>query len=266
LIQGVGGVRPIPAAVLNCVTEMRRQFDCLLLVDEVQTGMFRTGPFVRCNDVGIQPDLLTFGKSTSDMMFPFAMTMYTAAIQNRLDDRNCRLLDTIRSRYSFETGLRSVLSTLRRAEAENLTAQVRARADLFRELLSQKLRGCPVVREVRCFGLLIGIELDAERSPHRSIKKLLGQLYLLAMLNDRQFPVLVGFCQYEPNVLKFTPPLAVSEDEVRRICDTIARSLRRSLGSVALGGLRQMLFPDQSRAPAAHLAASNETSATESSR
>jgi acetylornithine/succinyldiaminopimelate/putrescine aminotransferase len=245
LVQGVGGVRAIPAALLKCLTDMRRKTDCLLLVDEVQTGMFRTGPFVRSTDVGIQPDLLTIGKSTSDMMFPFAMTLYSAAIQQRLEERHSLLDDCIRSRYAYEFGLRSVLNTLRRAEADRLVDQVRDRSELFQRLLADELRGCRLVRDVRCFGLLIGIELDTTRWPNRWFKKLIGQLYLLAMLKDRQFPLLVGFCQYEPNVLKLTPPLAVTEDEVRSICTTISTALRRPLARVALSGFRQMLFPDR---------------------
>jgi acetylornithine/succinyldiaminopimelate/putrescine aminotransferase len=247
LIQGVGGVRAIPSAVLQCLAEMRARTDCLLLVDEVQTGMFRTGPFVRSKDVGIQPDLLTIGKSTSDMMFPFAMMLYSDFIHRRLDERDCRLPQDIRARYDYETGVRSVLNTLRRADRDRFVGQVREKSELFRRLLAEGLRDCRLVRDVRCFGLLIGIELDAERRPHRWLKKLIGQLYLLSMLNDARFPLLVGFCQYEPNVLKLTPPLAVTEEEVRSICATICSSLSRPLAGVALAGLRQMGFPARSR-------------------
>lgn len=243
LVQGVGGVRAIPAAVLQCLTEQRRQSDCLLFVDEVQTGMFRTGPFVRSRQLGMQPDLITIGKGTSDMMFPFAMTLFSDAVQERLDERHCRLPDAIRSRYEYETGIRAVLNTLRRADDIALVEQVQSRSELFARLLAEELRTCPLVRDVRCFGLLIGIELDADRRPHRWLKKLVYQFYLLAMLRDPRFPLLVGFCQYEPNVLKLTPPLSVTDAEVRCVCQTLSSVLRQSLSRVALGGLMQMIVP-----------------------
>jgi acetylornithine/succinyldiaminopimelate/putrescine aminotransferase len=242
LIQGVGGVRAIPSAVLQCLAEQRRQHDCLLFVDEVQTGMFRTGPFVRSRLLGLQPDLLTIGKGTSDMMFPFALTLFSDAVQQRLAERRCSLPDAIRSRYEYETGLITVLNTLRRADAVNLAAQVGERSELFACVLDEELRDCPLVREVRCFGLLIGIELDADRWPHRWLKKLIYQLYLLAMLRHRPFPLLVGFCQYEPNILKLTPPLSITEDEVRSVCRTISTVLRQPLIRVAASGLMQMCF------------------------
>ena len=62
-----------------------------LFVDEVQTGMFRTGPFVRSREMGLAPDLLTIGKGTSDMMFPFALTLHSGEVQQRLDQVRCRL-------------------------------------------------------------------------------------------------------------------------------------------------------------------------------
>jgi acetylornithine/succinyldiaminopimelate/putrescine aminotransferase len=240
LIQGVGGVRALPAAVIQCLVEVRRNTDCLLLVDEVQTGMFRTGPFVRSKELGIQPDLLTIGKGTSDMMFPFAMTLYSAAVGERLDERECLLPEAICARDCYETGVRTVLNSLRRADAENLPHRVHDRSKLFARLLMAELQDCPLVRDVRCFGLLIGIELDAGRRPLRWMKKLVCQLYLLALLTHQTFPLLVGYCQYEPNVLKLTPPLSVTEDEVCSICATISSVLHRPLSRVAVSGLMRM--------------------------
>jgi acetylornithine/succinyldiaminopimelate/putrescine aminotransferase len=240
LVQGVGGVRAVPDAVLQSLVQRRRETGCLLFVDEVQTGMFRTGPFARSKQLGIQPDLLTVGKGTSDMMFPLALTLYSEAVEERLHERECLLPDAIRARYGYETGLRTLLSTLRRAEEECLPDRVRERSDLFARLLGAGLRDCPLVREVRCFGLLIGIELDTRGRSHRWLKKLVGQLYLLALLNHKTFPLLIGYCQYEPNVLKLTPPLSVTEDEIHQICATLSSVLHRPLSRVAISGLMRM--------------------------
>lgn len=242
LIQGVGGVRAIPNDVLECLSEQRACHECLLFVDEVQTGMFRTGPFARSTDVGIQPDLMTVGKSTSDMMFPFAMTLYSDAVRNALEERDCSIPEVATAGYGYETGFRTVLNTLRRVEQEQLTDQVRRRSEQFALRLGQQLQDCRLVKDVRCFGLLIGIELDAERGLQRWMKKLVYQLYLLAMLQHPTFPLLMGFCQYEHNVLKFTPPLTITDDEVQQACQTISDVLRRSLSSVAMSGAVQTAF------------------------
>ena len=73
------------------------------------------------------------------------------------------------------------------------------------------------MREVRVFGLLIGIELDTRRWPQRWLRKRLVRALSAGhapATND--FPVLAGFCQYEPNVLKITPPLNASPDDIGR--------------------------------------------------
>lgn len=226
LVQGVGGVRAIPQAVLEHIQEIRRRYDVLLMVDEVQTGVYRTGPFVRSTELGIEPDLLTIGKGTSDMMFPFAMTLHSDVVERKLAARGRTLSQSFGERCGYDIGYRTLLSTLRRAEEEHLERQVRARAELLARVLSSELKTCRNVREVRCFGLLIGIEVNVDRYPYRWLRKLFSQLVLLAMLHHRTFPLVVGFCQYEPNVLKLTPPLSITEPEIRNVCDTIAAVLR----------------------------------------
>src|SRR5262249_50507497 len=93
LVQAVGGGRALPEHVVRFLDEGRRRWGYVLFVDEVQTGMYRTGPFTLCERYGITPDLLTIGKGTSDMLFPFALTQYSAAVGERLNTRAAGLSD-----------------------------------------------------------------------------------------------------------------------------------------------------------------------------
>ncbi len=235
LIQGVGGVRETPVPVLRTLEEMREQHGCLLSVDEVQTGMYRTGPFLRATTVGMRPDLLTLGKGASDMIFPFALTLVSRAVEQRLLERGSPILDDLTARCDYEMGARSVLGTLRRAENTNLEAQVTRQANRLAERLHRGLMGKPGVRAVRCFGLLVGIELETSGFARRLLARRVPQLYLLELLRERRFPILVGFCQYEPHVLKLTPPLSITDAEIDDVSRTLAEVLTRSLPRV-LGG------------------------------
>jgi acetylornithine/succinyldiaminopimelate/putrescine aminotransferase len=240
LIQAVGGVRRVPERVIRYLELRRPHCGYLLLVDEVQTGMYRTGPFTLSGAMGMSPDLLLLGKGTSDMMFPFALLLYSAAVREKLDRACSDLPSAIRQRYGYEFGYRTVLNVLRRAEEFSLSRRVAESGELFARLLGEGLAGCRAVREVRVYGLLLGIELDADRWPRRWLRKRLSSLYLFSMLRHRRFPVLVGFCQYEPNVLKITPALTVTSEEIREVCATITDVLRRPLHrllATALGGL-----------------------------
>jgi acetylornithine/succinyldiaminopimelate/putrescine aminotransferase len=237
LIQAVGGVRPVPPDVLRYLADNRERWGYLLFVDEVQTGMYRTGPFTLSDKLGLKPDLLTVGKGTSDMMFPFALTLYSDALAARLDEVQPELPAAIRRSYDYETGYRTVLNVLRRADELDIPARVARAGALFAEQLRAGLASSKLVRDVRGHGLLIAVELDAARVPLRRLKNLAAWLPLLAMLRHRPFPLLVGYCQYEPNVLKLTPPLTITPDEVRDVCGTIAAVLNRSSYRLMFGAL-----------------------------
>jgi acetylornithine/succinyldiaminopimelate/putrescine aminotransferase len=240
LIQAVGGVRRIPDKMIRYLDTHRQQFGYLLLVDEVQTGMCRTGPFTLSRQLGLTPDLLLLGKATSDMMFPYALTLFSQTVQEKLAAAGSDLPVVIRKRYGYEFGYKTVLNVLRLAEAIDLPARVTESGALFAKLLNEGLASCSNVREVRVYGLLIGIELDATGWPLRWFRKRLYSFYLYSMLRHRQFPVLVGFCQYEPNVLKITPALNVAPEQISATCATIIDVLQRPfprLAAAALGGL-----------------------------
>jgi len=244
LIQGVGGVRRVPEHVVRHLDAGRARHGYLLLIDEVQTGMFRTGPFVLASAMGLSPDLLVVGKAISDMMFPFALTLFSQQVQCKLDQAGSKLPDAIRRRYAYPFAYKTTVNVLRFAKKTQLAEQVAASGTLFAKLLGEELASCKAVREVRVYGLLIGIELDATLWPQRWFKKKLFWFYLASMLQHPRFPVLIGFCQYEPNVLKITPPLTINADEIRQMCVTIGAVLRRpfyQLLTCAVGGMLRSL-------------------------
>jgi acetylornithine/succinyldiaminopimelate/putrescine aminotransferase len=241
LIQAVGGVRAMPAEVLAYLEENKRRWGYLVFVDEVQTGMYRTGPFTLSEQRGLTPDLLTVGKGVCDMMFPFALTLYSAALQRQLDERQPELAPSIRRKFGYDLGYRTVLNVLNRARETGLTDHVEWTGARFATLLREGLASCKAVREVRAHGLLIGIELDATGWPRRWFRKRLGSFYLLGMLRHRPFPVLIGFCQYEPNVLKLTPPLSITPEEVGQVCQTITAVLRQPFYKILLRGLGALM-------------------------
>jgi acetylornithine/succinyldiaminopimelate/putrescine aminotransferase len=246
LIQAVGGVRRVPEEIIRFLADGRRQHGYLLLIDEVQTGMYRTGPFSLSIAMGLSPDFLTLGKGTSDMMFPFSLTLYSASIQERLDHTGQDLSAMILRNYGYDFGYRTVLNVLRQAEELCLEERVARSSALFRRLLEEGIKAPPsagkkAVREVRVYGLLIGIELDAGRGLRRWFRKRLFWFYIYSMLWHPRYPVLVGFCQYEPNVLKITPPLTVAPAEIEKVCATINEVLRRPFYRLLAAVLRGLI-------------------------
>jgi acetylornithine/succinyldiaminopimelate/putrescine aminotransferase len=229
LIQAVGGVLAIPTPVLRYLQENKDRWGYLLFVDEVQTGMYRTGPFVLSPSFGLTPDLLTLGKGTSDMIFPFALTLYSTVVKKRLDEVQPELPRILCQKYDYPLGYKTVANVLRRAEEMGALERVQRAGALFSRLLGEKLASCRAAREIRVHGLLIAIELETNGWLRRWFKKRIASLYLFAMLQNRSFPLLVGYCQYEPHVLKLTPPLTITTDEIHQVCTTIAAVLKQPL-------------------------------------
>ena len=243
LVQSVGGVRRIPDDLVRHLDAGRARGGYLLVVDEVQTGMYRTGPFTLSGATGLRPDVLLLGKATSDMMFPSSLTLLADGVAQEFEGRAPGLAAAIRRRHGHDLGCRTVVNALRAAEAMALPGRVAEAGTRFERLLRAGLAPLEAVREVRAFGLLVAVELDARAWPRRWLGKRLAALYLLAMLRHERSPVLAGFCQYEPNTLKITPPLDSSPEELARACRTIVDVLGRPLHRVLLAGLSSLLTP-----------------------
>lgn len=228
LIQGVGGVREVPAALLEAISELRRHQGFSVFIDEIQTGMFRTGPFLRSIVKPLSPDFVTIGKAVSDMMFPFALTLYSDRMQYLMQTHCPDLPQQLSQPSAFETGYRCLLNTLLLERHQNMDQHVYESGAMFRVMLREHIGNAPLVRDLRVFGLLIGIELDTSSSFPGRAGLNVPQLVMLQMMNDPIFPLLMGFCQYESNVLKFTPPLTIRPEEIEMCCRTIASAVKTS--------------------------------------
>ena len=138
LIQSVGGVRPIPEAVIRHLDEGRKRRGYLLLVDEVQTGMYRTGPFVLSRTFGLTPDLLLLGKGTSDMMFPFALTLYSDAVADVLERRGSDVEGRDQGASRLRAGIQDGASTsFVSARSWTMPRRVAEAGELFARLLER---------------------------------------------------------------------------------------------------------------------------------
>ena len=241
LIQGVGGVRPVPENVIRHLDAGRKRWGYLLLIDEVQTGMYRTGPFTFSQTLGLTPDLLLLGKATLGHDVSVRADALLGGGSRGAERRGSDVTDAIKKHYGYDQGFKTVLNVLRLGEELDVSRQVVDAGELF--AATTRARASPrvsFVRDMRVFGLLIGIELNTGPWPRRWLRKRLSSFYLFSMLRHASFPVFAGFCQYEPNVLKITPHSMSSPDEIRQACATIIDVLGRPLPMVLatlLGGL-----------------------------
>jgi acetylornithine aminotransferase len=155
-IQGEAGVRPLPAGYLKAAREATTAAGALLILDEVQTGIGRTGKWLASEDAGIVPDAVTLAKGLGGG-FPIGALVTFGA-------ETSALLTAGQHGTTFggnPVATAAALATLHVLETQDVLARVRA----VGEHLRAGLAGIDGVTEVRGEGLLIGFDLDADVAP-----------------------------------------------------------------------------------------------------
>ncbi len=218
-IQGEGGVCVPAPSYLREAADICRRAGCLLVIDEIQTGLGRTGTDFATDFGSVVPDVLLVGKALSGGLVPVSACMTTAEVWSRAfagPGRSNLCASTFGGgRLAMVTGL-EVLNIL---EDECL-------ADRAAELggfLLDGLRGLaakhPVIRGVHGRGLLVGIEfalptgLLAAVVPDWARQQLFAQVVAAVLLRDHN--LLTQTCGLASHVLRVEPPLVMCREEIQ---------------------------------------------------
>jgi len=220
-IQGEAGIRLPEPGYLAGAQEICRRYGTLFVLDEVQTGMFRTGPFLAAHRFGIRPDMVILAKALSGGLVPSGAVLMRDGIYDAVYSSLKRAI-VHTSTYS-ENGLavRASLATLDVLEEEALGDRAAAAGDYLRGRLRHALSDYEMVKEVRGAGLLNGIEFRAPRQlklrlPFEAFQAihpgLFGQVLVMRLFRDHN--ILTQICGNNFMVLKAAPPLEASEQQL----------------------------------------------------
>ena len=200
-IQGEGGVRPATVEFLEGLRALCDAHDALLIFDEVQCGLGRSGHLWAYQDYGVTPDMLTNAKPLAGGL-PMGAVLMTQ-----------RVADSIRPLDHASTFAGSPLvaavaeAVVRRVSEPSFLEAVATEGEYLRERL-QEINSSHI-QEVRGRGLLIGVELDI---PAASV---VSAAYRYGLLT-------VGA---GPNVLRLVPPLVISHDDIDAVVERLAAVL-----------------------------------------
>jgi predicted acetylornithine/succinylornithine family transaminase len=201
-VQGEGGVRPLPAELLAGLRQLADDADALLIFDEVQCGLGRTGTLFAFEQAGVEPDILTLAKPLAGGL-PMGATLVTD-----------RVADAVRPgdhATTFGGGpfvAAVALEVVPRIAAPEFLEAVRQRGALLRAAV-ERLLDLPAVAEARGAGLMWGIELTVPAAPVMAAALEAGLLVTTA--GER--------------VLRLLPPLVVSADEIHDAVGTLRQVL-----------------------------------------
>jgi len=198
-VQGEGGVRCPEPGYLKTVRQICDRAGILLILDEIQTGMGRTGRLFAYEHFGIQPDVMTLAKALANGL-PIGAMLAREAVAEAFGPG---------SHASTFGGTPIVtaasLETLRCLLDEGVIARGAESGAYFRSRLLQLKERHDIVEDVRGLGLLLGLKLAAAGAP--VVAACMEKGYLINCIQD--------------NILRFAPPLIVAREEIDGLIDCL---------------------------------------------
>jgi ornithine--oxo-acid transaminase len=220
-IQSENGIRVPSAGYLRDAQALCRRYGSLFVLDEVQTGMYRTGPFLAAQHYALDPDMAVLAKALSGGLVPCGAVLMTDAIYKSVYDSLGRAI--IHTSTYSENGLamRAGLAALQVCEEEDLGRRATEMGTQLRRKLSEALAGYELVGEVRGVGMLNGIEFQSPKKlklkvPFEAFRAVHSAMFgqMLVMRMFREHRILTQVCGNNFMVLKAAPPLIVSEEQI----------------------------------------------------
>jgi ornithine--oxo-acid transaminase len=209
-IQGEAGVIVPQEGYLKKVSELCREKNVLFIADEVQTGIARTGKLLACDHENVKPDILILGKALSGGVYP------VSAVLTRNEIMDCIRPGEHGSTYGGNPLACAVATVaLQVVKDEKLAENAERMGNLFRERMNAMIQQTDKVTLVRGKGLLNAIVINDSPDSETAWNLCLAmkERGLLAKPTHG-------------NIIRFAPPLIITEDELHQCCDIIEASVK----------------------------------------
>jgi putrescine aminotransferase len=210
-VQGEGGVHVAPPGYLAGLRAACDRAGALLIADEVQTGLGRTGKWFGCDHEGVRPDLMTLAKALGGGVMPIGATMGTAAVWNKVFADNP--LTHTSTFGGNPLACAAGLAVLDIMERDNLVERVATQGDRLQAALREAFKDQPLVAEVRGQGLLIGVEFAEDE---------VGELVIAQMMKRG---VIAAYTLNNPRVIRMEPPFLVTDEQIEHAVSCLKESV-----------------------------------------
>ncbi|WP_234031378.1 acetylornithine transaminase [Lentibacillus cibarius] len=209
LVQGEGGVIPAEQAWINELVRICREKGILIAVDEVQTGLGRTGSLFAYEDYGFEPDILTTAKGLGSG-FPIGSMLAKTNVAKAFGPGSHA--STFGGNPLATT---AGVATMKQLTSPSLLENVNRQSDILFSKLTELKEAYPQIKTIRGKGLLVGIELTDGAG--EIVKEAINQKLLILTAGA--------------NVLRILPPLTVTTTELDKFIDKLQQVLEAVYGS-----------------------------------
>jgi len=243
-VQGEAGVIVPPEGYLKQVRELTDAHDTLLILDEVQTGLGRTGTMFACEHEGVVPDIMCLAKALGGGVMPLGATVATRKVWEKAYGG---LSKAVLHTSTFGGGARACaagLVTISKLVEENLPERARDLGEYFLNGLRTLQKSYKTIKEVRGKGLLIGLEFDKpvegllDKLTAGAINEFAKEYYASLVAGELlgKHQVITAYTLNNPNVMRLEPPLTVTKDQIDYVLNALEDifSQRKGLLRMAL--------------------------------
>lgn len=231
-IQGEAGIRVPPADYLQSAERLCRKFGTAFVVDEVQTGLYRTGTFLAGQQYGIHPDMVILAKAMSGGLVPCGAVLMTREVNDAVYTSVKKAIVHTSTFSENALAMRAAMATLDVLEEEHLGEHAAAMGAYLRERLTETLARYEMFHEVRGLGLFCGIAFQPPhqaslRIPFQAFRAIhpgmFGQMVVMRMFRHEH--ILTQVCGNDFMVLKCAPPLLVTAEQADEFVTALDRTM-----------------------------------------
>ncbi|MEX2602866.1 MAG: aspartate aminotransferase family protein [Gracilimonas sp.] len=205
-IQGSGGVNVIDAGFINKTRQLCDELNILLILDEVQCGVGRSGKFYAYQHFDVMPDIVASAKALAGGI-PIGAIIAKEEVASALEFGDH---GTTFGGNPFATHV--ACAALDAIEEEKIVEQAAEKGAYMMELLKEKLSGNPAVKDIRGLGLMIGVELNKPARP----------------VVDEMFKHKILANAAHGSVVRFLPPLVISKEQIVRVVEVLVLALEET--------------------------------------
>ncbi len=220
-IQGEGGINIPGDEYLPGLRKLCDEHEICLILDEIQTGMGRTGKMFGCEHWDVVPDIMTLAKSLGGGIYPISATIYRKELQDFFIPHPFIHLSTF---GGSDLGCVVGLATIDYIQKNNLCEHAAVMGERFKQGFTTLTQQYPdLLLEVRQKGLMIGLQYTNESIGPRMTKK----------FADRG--LLAVYAGTDSSVCRIMPSLVISDGEVDKVLEIIEDSMKELSGEKGIG-------------------------------
>lgn len=247
-IQGEGGIMVPAAGYIRGVRDLCDKYQALLIVDEIQTGLGRTGKYFDCQHEGIVPDIMCLAKSLGGGVMPIGACVATERVYKKAYGSLDRCLLHTSTFGGNSRAMAAGIASIEYIVDNRLDMKAKEMGNYALERMHDMKEKYPLIKDIRGRGLMMGVEFHSGETSlmnklsggtiSRIGKEYIGAVVAGELLN--KYRIITAYTLNNPNVIRLEPPLVISRDQMDYMIESLGNIMEKNKGisKMVLSGIK----------------------------